>query len=173
MNGRRGIFGLTPRTRTISIPQWKRPQKLKYESVFILGLITISACISDRERVWGLAQVFTLKDSVRWERRGGRKEYQSIGFGLGPCIRRKHWLQDGSLNMIKKNAQRHGPRPIPIDWYHFLPPSFSSETTFKDTVEHKHIWRTFYVFFVTKEVLFGHRLQCSMCFLLPAFKHHL
>jgi len=33
--------------------------------------------------------------------------------------------------MIKKSAQRHSPKPIPIDWYHFLTPSFSSDTTFE------------------------------------------
>jgi hypothetical protein len=26
--------------------------------------------------------------------------------------------------MFKKTIQRHGPRPIPIHWYHFLPPVF-------------------------------------------------
>jgi len=40
---------------------------------------------------------------------------------------------DGNVNMQinydsciqrKKNAQRHGHRPLPIDFYHFLPPSF-------------------------------------------------
>ena len=33
-------------------------------------------------------------------------------------------LKDDSWIQRKKSAQRHGPRPIPIEWYHFLPPFF-------------------------------------------------
>jgi len=41
------------------------------------------------------------------------------------CKKDSRWIQ------IQKNVQRHGLIPLPIFWYVVLPPSFSSDTTFK------------------------------------------